>query len=121
MLIIGTPLRRWRSFKRWQKILSIVGILLTLCGIGLYFWIFADLPSIDRLEAGLALPTTRILDRHRRPLYEDIPPNGGRPTRVPLAEIPQTPVQATHSTPECKFFNTPGRDPPSVYRARLGK
>src|SRR5258707_14041458 len=94
MRIIGTPLRRWRSFKRWQKILSIVGILLTLCGIGLYFWIFADLPSIDRLEAGLALPTTPILERDRRLAYQNIPPDRGRQTGGPLSEKPQTLVQA---------------------------
>src|SRR5258708_27956718 len=111
MRIIGTPLRRWRSFKRWQKILSIVGILLTLCGIVLYFWIFADLPSIDRLEAGLALPTTRILDRHGRLLYEIIPPNGGKHTGVPLSEIPKALVPATISTQDRHFSKTAYVDP----------
>src|SRR5258708_6428065 len=117
MRIIGTPLRRWRSFKRWQKILSIVGILLTLCGIVLYFWIFADLPSIDRLEAGLALPTTRILDRHGRLLYEIIPPNGGRHTGVPLSEIPKPLVQATIATEDRNFYSTAGVDPEGIIRA----
>src|SRR5260221_313533 len=117
MRIIGTALARWQTFKRRQKALIIAAALLTLSGIGVYFWIFADLPSVDRLEAGLALPTTRILDRHGRLLYEIIPPNGGRHTGVALSEIPKVLVQATIATEDRNFYTTAGVDPEGILRA----
>src|SRR5476649_382926 len=117
MRIIGGPLHRWRSFKRWHKALVIAGMLLTLSGIFIYFWIFADLPSVDRLQAGLALPTTRILDRYGRLLYEIIPPNGGRQTGVALSDMPKPLLQGTIATEDRNFYSTPGVDPEGILRA----
>lgn len=108
----------WRRLRRWQKILLIV---LGLVGIGLlalYVWIFADLPSIDNLNAGLALPSTRIYDRRGRVLYEVIDPKGGRNRVVPLEQIPEALVQATIATEDRNFFSTPaGIDLEGVARA----
>ncbi len=83
----------------------------------MYLLIFAGLPSIDQLQAGLALPTTRILDRHGRLLYEIIPPQGGRHTAVPLSQIPRPLLQATIDTEDRNFYSTPGVDPVGVIRA----
>lgn len=81
------------------------------------FWLFADLPSIDRLQAGLALPSTRIYDRNGQLLYEILPPEGGRNTALGLDEIPPHCVQATIATEDANFYNHPGVDIAGVARA----
>jgi membrane carboxypeptidase/penicillin-binding protein len=59
------------------------GLLITLIalliggGLFAYVWIFDGLPSLDRIQAGLALPSTRIYDRNGALLYEILPPNRG--------------------------------------------
>src|SRR5436305_11303815 len=107
---------RWRRMRRRNKIVSIVGALLLVGALIFYLWIFAGLPSIDRLQAGLALPSTRILDRNGRLLYEIIAPQGGRHTAVPLAQIPKPLVQATIATEDRNFYSTPGVDPVGIVR-----
>src|SRR5690349_9160707 len=113
MVLIG----RWWQMRRRNKILSIVGALALVGAVAFYFWIFAGLPSIDRLQAGLALPSTRILDRNGRLLYEIIAPQGGRHTAVSLSQIPQALVQATIATEDRNFYSTPGVDPIGIIRA----
>ena len=88
-------IRRWRQLRRRNKILSVAGFLVVLGALAFYMWIFAGLPPIDRLQAGLALPSTRILDRNGRLLYEIIAPQGGRHTAVPLSQIPKSIIDAT--------------------------
>jgi hypothetical protein len=51
------------------RILLALGTLLAAGLVFLYFWLFPGLPPIDQLEAGLALPSTHIYDRHGRLLY----------------------------------------------------
>src|SRR5438270_9926075 len=106
-----------RQMRRRNKLLSAVGALLLIGALAFYLWIFAGLPSIDRLQAGLALPSTRILDRNGRLLYEIIAPQGGRHTAVPLAQIPKALVQATIATEDRNFYSTPGVDPVGIARA----
>jgi membrane peptidoglycan carboxypeptidase len=106
----------WR-LRRWQKILWLVGLLLLMAGAWFYLWIFADLPAIDKLQAGLALPSTRILDRNGRLLYEIINKEGGRHTAVPLSMIPQALINATIATEDRNFYATPGVDPVGILRA----
>src|SRR5579859_6885309 len=108
---------RWRQMRRRNKILSVVGALLCLGALAFYLWIFAGLPSIDRLQAGLALPSTRILDRNGRLLYEIIAPQGGRHTAVPLSQIPKPLINATIATEDRNFYSTPGVDPVGIARA----
>src|SRR5258708_3850943 len=108
---------KMRQMRRRNKMLSVVGALLCLGALAFYLWIFAGLPSIDRLQAGLALPSTRILDRSGRLLYEIIAPQGGRHTAVPLAQIPKALVQATIATEDRNFYSTPGVDPVGIIRA----
>src|SRR5437588_344820 len=89
---------RWLRLRRWQQALSLIGVLLLIVDIGFYLWIFADLPSIDKLQAGLALPSTRILDRNGRLLYEIINKDSGRNIAVPLSKIPPDLINATIAT-----------------------
>jgi penicillin-binding protein 1C len=107
----------WRGLRRRSKIASIAGVGLMLALIGGYFWLFAGLPSIDNIQAGLALPSTRIYDRQGRLLYEVIDPNGGRNTAIPLSVMPQTLIQATVATEDRNFYTNPGVDLEGIIRA----
>lgn len=112
-------LTRFRALKRWQKFLVIAGALLTGTFAFFYIWLFADLPSIDRLQAGLQLPSTRIYDRHGRLLYEILADSetGGRNTAIPLDAIPQHCRSATISIEDANFYAHPGVDIVGVIRA----
>src|SRR4051794_34394020 len=98
MRIFRNLIHRWLWLRRWQKIASIVLLTVLCAGTVFYGWIFAGLPAIDQLQAGLALPSTRILDRHGRLLYEIIDPKGGRNVAVKLAQIPKALTWATIAT-----------------------
>jgi penicillin-binding protein 1C len=107
----------WRGLRRRQQIIGCLGALVVV-GIGwLYFWVFADLPPVDDLRAGMLLPSTRILDRHGRLLYEIIDRAGGRHAVVPLAEIPPALLHATIATEDRNFYNSGGVDPEGILRA----
>lgn len=108
-----------RTRQRRQQIgLALAGLLLAVGG-WVYFWLFHDLPSIDALEAGLALPSTRIYDRHERLLYEILPPqaNAGRNTALPLSQIPKHCINAVIATEDANFYNHPGVDIYGILRA----
>lgn len=112
-----TLVRRWRGLRRRSKILTVLGGLVLCTVAALYLWIFADLPAIDQLHAGLMLPSTRILDRNGRLLYEIIDQDGGRHTAVPLDQIPTDLIHATIATEDRNFYSTPGVDLVGIARA----
>jgi len=82
-----------------------------------YFWLFAGLPSINQLEAGLALPSTRIYDRNHVLLYEILPPEQGRNTALMLDEIPDFCEQAVIAVEDANFYSHPGVDVVGIARA----
>ncbi len=84
-----------------------------------YGWLFADLPSIDQLHAGLALPSTRIYDRNGVLLYEILADSqtSGRNTAIPLDTIPLECQQAVISTEDANFYSHPGVDVVGIARA----
>ncbi len=108
---------RLRNSKRAHKILLTVGLFL-LCGGGfIYLWIFHDLPSLDELDAGLALPSTRIYDRDGALLYEILPPEQGRNTALALDEIPAHCINALIATEDANYYKHPGVDAEGILRA----
>ncbi|MBI1277330.1 MAG: penicillin-binding protein 1C [Anaerolineaceae bacterium] len=109
--------RRLAHLSRRRKILLSLTTVLVAGGIFIYFWLFADLPSIDRLQAGLALPSTRIYDRNGQLLYEILPSEGGRNTALPLSDIPKHCIQAVIATEDANFYNHPGVDITGIVRA----
>jgi len=109
--------QRWRRMKRRTKALVILATVLLLAAVGVYLWIYGDLPSIDRLQAGLALPSTRIYDRNGRLLYEVIDPQGGRNLPIALDQVPNALIQATVATEDRNFYSTPGVDLEGMVRA----
>ncbi len=110
-------LRFLQTRSRRTKI--VLGLLAVFFGLLLfiYGWLFADLPSIDQLQAGLALPSTRIYDRNGQLLYEILPPEWGRNTAIPLEDIPAHCVDAVIATEDANFYSHPGVDVVGIARA----
>jgi 1A family penicillin-binding protein len=108
--------RRRRLRTRIALILAASFVLLTA---GVWAWLTYDLPPIDRLQAGLALPSTRIYDRSGRLLYEIIgnTQTSGRNTAIPLSEIPAHCINATIATEDANFYSHPGVDVVGILRA----
>ena len=103
---------RLKSLKRWQKLALILGLMVAALAIFAYAWLFRDLPSIDQLHAGMALPSTRIYDRNGKLLYEILADSqtSGRNTPLPLSSIPQKCQQAVIATEDANFYSNPGID-----------
>lgn len=106
-----------RGASRLRKILALLLVVEVIGALGLYAWLLADLPPLERLGAGLALPSSRIYDRNGQLLYEIIPPEGGRNTALPLDAIPQACQDAVVSTEDANFYNHPGVDLIGIARA----
>jgi membrane peptidoglycan carboxypeptidase len=90
---------------------------LILLSFGVWSWLFVDLPSLDRLTENLAVPSTKILARDGRLLYEIADPAGGHHTTVPLSDIPLALQQATIATEDASFYTNPGVDLVGIVRA----
>ena len=81
--------------------------------------VWLSLPDISQLDQRGQTPSTRILDRNGRLLYEVIPrsPHSGRHTPVPLARIPLHLRQATIAVEDANFYANPGVDLIGIARA----
>ncbi|RMF33581.1 MAG: hypothetical protein D6759_06715, partial [Chloroflexi bacterium] len=76
---------------RVHRLQSFVLLLLLLSGWGLwrlYAALVVGLPSPDELYRRRRAPSTRLLDRHGRLLYEIVDPHAGRHTPLALDRIP---------------------------------
>ncbi len=96
----------------------VAGLLVILVAAGAtYGWLLVDLPSLESLPERLAAPSSRILDRNGRLLFEVIDPNGGGHTPVPLEQIPAACRQATIAVEDAHYFTHPGVDLLGIARA----
>jgi penicillin-binding protein 1C len=112
-------LNRLTSLRRWHKIALIVAALLAVALTSGFVWLFTDLPSIDHIQAGMALPSTRIYDRDGVLLYEILADSqtSGRNAPIELASIPAACQQAVISTEDANFYSHPGVDFVGIVRA----
>ena len=69
------------------------------------------LPSISEIDAGLALPGTRIYDRYGALLYEILPPEQGRNRVIPLDDMPDVCIHAVIAVEDGNYWSHPGIDP----------
>jgi membrane peptidoglycan carboxypeptidase len=92
-------------------------VLSLLLAVAVWNWLFIDLPSLDRLTENLTIPSTKILARDGRLLYEIADPAGHHHTTLPLSEIPLTLQQATIATEDASFYTNPGVDLVGILRA----
>ena len=108
----------WLRRRSWKGRSCLMALLL-LIGLGsaLSAWVLVDLPSLDHLDAGMALPSTRIYDRHGRLLYEILPAGLGRNHELRLSEIPQHCLNAVIATEDANYYLHPGVDPMGILRA----
>jgi len=109
-----------RLRRRWQRIAVLsLGLLALLAGglVALYAWLAVDLPSPAELYQRRSTPSTRILDRRGRLLYEIIDPHAGHHTPLTLEQIPLACQQATIATEDANFYSNPGVDLTGILRA----
>jgi penicillin-binding protein 1C len=109
-----------RTFLLRPWFLWLMGVLVaTTVGAtsALYVWLLADLPPLSRVETRLIRPTTQILDRNGRLLYEVIDPEAGKQINLELHSLPQACIQATLATEDSRFYLHPGFDPVAIVRA----
>jgi membrane peptidoglycan carboxypeptidase len=90
---------------------------LILLSFVIWNWLIIDLPSLDRLTEHLAVPSTKILARDGRLLYEIADPAGNHHTTIPLNAIPPALRQATIATEDASFYSNPGVDVVGILRA----
>ncbi len=109
--------RAWIALPKLLKILTITLLLIGSIGVGLYYGLLADLPPISTAETRLVHPTTQILDRKGRLLYEVVDPNMGKQLNLRLDTLPPTCIQATLATEDKRFYQHPGFDLIAIVRA----
>ena len=108
----------WFWKRSWRSRIFLILFLLGLVGFAsVAVWVLDDLPSIDNLEAGMALPSTRIYDRHGRLLYEILPTEQGRNRNITFEDIPQHCINAVIAVEDANYYSHPGVDPVGIMRA----
>lgn len=110
----------WHSItsRKWTRSALLAFFTLSALGImALYFWLLADLPPFDTLQERMVRPTTQILDRNGRLLYEVLDPNTGKQLDLSLDRVPASCVAATLATEDSRFYHHFGVDPIAVLRA----
>ncbi len=101
--------------RRWLFLLP-PSCFLLLC-LFIWRWLFVDLPALDRLTENLAIPSTKILARDGRLLYEIADPAGNHHTTLPLSAMPLALQQATIATEDASFYTNPGVDAVGILRS----
>src|SRR6266852_6286162 len=99
------------------RLSTFAAVALVAAAVVIWRWLIVDLPSLDRLTQNLVVPSSRILARDGRLLYEVTDPAGVHHTTVPLAQIPPALQQATIATEDASFYSNPGVDLVGIVRA----
>ncbi len=101
---------------RSRLVAALVALLIGIPALALAaLWV--TLPSVDDLYRRVQAPSTRILDRHGRLLYEIIDPRAGHHAPLPLDRIPVRLRQATIAVEDANFYTNPGVDLAGIVRA----
>jgi 1A family penicillin-binding protein len=103
--------------RHWKLALLILLLVSFVCSIGAYAWLFVDLPALDTLYQRASAPSTRILDRHGRVLYEISNPHQGRHSPIGFGDIPPACREATIATEDANYYSHPGVDITGIIRA----
>ncbi len=101
-------------------ILIVAPAMLIAVPVVAFIVLWFTLPDVTRLDQRGQVPSTKILDRHGRLLYEIIDPyalSSGHHTPVPLERIPLHLRQATIAVEDASFYSNPGVDLAGIVRA----
>lgn len=111
--------KSWRSFVRryWLTALCATFVVAGGTALGIYFWLLADLPPVSAASEKFIRPTTQILDRKGRVLYEVLDPEAGKQINLDLDDLPRACIEATLATEDSRFYQHPGFDPIAIARA----
>ncbi len=104
----------------YRFILALTLLLVSIAGILIagYISLARTLPPPDELiDRANTFKTTIIYDREGNVIYEVFPPNAGKRTLVPLADISPYLINATLAVEDPNFYRHPGVDPVGVARA----
>jgi len=101
----------------WRVWTLSIAALLVAGALMLWWLLLSDLPPVAALPEKLVRPTTQILDRNGRLLYEVMDPNAGKQIDLSLDSVPQACMQATIATEDKRFYYHPGFDPIAIARA----
>lgn len=100
-----------------RKTILIVLAMLVAIPLAAFTALWFSLPSVEALHTRAQPPTTKILDRHGRLLYEIIDPRLGHHTPLRLDQIPLRLQQATIAVEDANFYTNPGVDLAGIARA----
>lgn len=105
---------------RVRRFVLVALIVIGGLGVSALAALWFTLPSVDELHRRAQTPTTKILDRRGRLLYEIIDPRrhtSGHHTPVPLERIPRHLRNATIAVEDANFYTNPGVDIAGIVRA----
>jgi len=105
---------------RLKRILIALLTMLVAAPAAVFIALWFTLPDVTRLDQRGQVPSTKILDRQGRLLYEIIDPyapGSGHHTPVPLERIPLHLRQATIAVEDASFYSNPGVDLAGIVRA----
>lgn len=122
------PPRHTLSGTFWRGIISGVFAIIALGALALgtlligYAYFSQDLPVVVNNAAIFETETSsfqsiRIYDRNDQPINESFDPNEGRRKEIPVAQIPQSLIDATIATEDANFLRHPGVDVIALGRA----
>lgn len=106
--------KKTASQKKWTKDLPLYG-LIAIYLLGLYFFIFRDLPLPTKLQSQDYPVSTQILDRNGQLLYEIYSEKNRTP--VTLNQLPQHVIQATLASEDKNFYEHHGFAFQGIFRA----
>ena len=106
----------WNRRRILLILLALAALFAVVC-LALYWWLLADLPSVRAVELRAVRPTSQILDRNGKLLYEVVDPDAGKQIDLSLAGMPAACIQATLATEDHRFFEHPGVDVIAIARA----
>jgi len=102
----------------WRRRASLLLILLLMLMLAGGYWLVGDLPAPTPQNLAAVRPSTLILDREGRTLFEAIG-DQGKQVSLSFEQIPAACWQATVAVEDSRFFHHPGIDPLAIGRAAV--
>src|SRR5215470_1329097 len=110
------PLRPVGAVLRVRRVLRVRVLVLVLLGAATAAWLrCGSIPNA--LLDGVDTPSTVVVDRHGRVLYEALGKDGSRIKPIDAATLPALLASATVAAEDRRFYSHAGVDPVALVRA----